>query len=156
VVGPEDVVDGLSQTACVSERLVTLRQDVRLSESELASDPLRFLWYVPRYYSDLNEFLQACRCERTTQAPASFHYAFVGYDHNLPPNTPGCQNTDAASVSPSSPANFATPAITATSYHPGTVNVVMCDGSGRRVSDSIDLGVWRAIGTRNGSEVVTW
>ena len=43
---------------------------------------------------------------------------------------------------------------TARSPHPGGVNVLMGDGSGRFVSDSIAQPVWRAFGTRNGGELV--
>jgi len=46
-------------------------------------------------------------------------------------------------------------AITARSYHgAGLVNVGMMDGSVRSVAKSISLQVWRALGTRNGSEVI--
>ncbi len=45
-------------------------------------------------------------------------------------------------------------AVTARSYHSGVVNAVFMDGSGRAVSDSVALSVWRAIGTRAGGEVV--
>jgi prepilin-type N-terminal cleavage/methylation domain-containing protein/prepilin-type processing-associated H-X9-DG protein len=43
-------------------------------------------------------------------------------------------------------------AVTARSFHPNAVNVAMLDGSVRAVSDSVDLVVWRAAGTRAGDE----
>ncbi|HVJ86702.1 MAG TPA: DUF1559 domain-containing protein, partial [Caulifigura sp.] len=43
-------------------------------------------------------------------------------------------------------------AVTSRSYHVGIVNVLLMDGSVRSVSDNIDLGVWRAAGTRSGGE----
>jgi prepilin-type N-terminal cleavage/methylation domain-containing protein/prepilin-type processing-associated H-X9-DG protein len=43
----------------------------------------------------------------------------------------------------------------ATSYHPGGVNVVFCDGSVRFVKESINTAVWRALGTRKGREVIS-
>ncbi|SFH59107.1 DUF1559 domain-containing protein [Planctomicrobium piriforme] len=43
-------------------------------------------------------------------------------------------------------------AITSRSYHTGLVNALLMDGSVRTVSNNIDLGVWRAVGTRGGSE----
>jgi prepilin-type N-terminal cleavage/methylation domain-containing protein/prepilin-type processing-associated H-X9-DG protein len=46
-------------------------------------------------------------------------------------------------------------AVTARSYHNGGVNAAMLDGSVRWVSDSIDLAVWRAAGTRTGEEAVS-
>jgi prepilin-type N-terminal cleavage/methylation domain-containing protein len=43
-------------------------------------------------------------------------------------------------------------AVTARSYFAGGVNVSLMDGSVRNISDDIDLGVWRAVSTRNGKE----
>lgn len=39
-------------------------------------------------------------------------------------------------------------AVTARSYHPGIANVVLMDGSVRPIDESIDLRIWRALGTR--------
>jgi prepilin-type processing-associated H-X9-DG protein len=41
----------------------------------------------------------------------------------------------------------------ATSRHANGVNVAFGDGGVRFVPNSIDLAVWRGIGTRNGGEV---
>ncbi len=38
------------------------------------------------------------------------------------------------------------------SWHPGGCNIVLCDGSGRFASETIELSVWRAVGSRSGSE----
>ena len=43
--------------------------------------------------------------------------------------------------------------ITSRSYHEGTVQVTLMDGSARTISENIDLGVWRGLGTRSGGEV---
>ncbi len=43
---------------------------------------------------------------------------------------------------------------TANSYHPGGVNLLLCDGSVHFVQYSINLTTWRALGTRAGGEVV--
>lgn len=45
-------------------------------------------------------------------------------------------------------------AITARSYHTAVVNVLLMDGSVRTVTTSISLPIWRALGTRQGGEVV--
>lgn len=45
-------------------------------------------------------------------------------------------------------------AVTSRSYHTGIVNSLLLDGSSRTISSNIDLGVWRALGSRNGGEVV--
>jgi prepilin-type N-terminal cleavage/methylation domain-containing protein/prepilin-type processing-associated H-X9-DG protein len=42
----------------------------------------------------------------------------------------------------------------ARSRHTGGVNVCLCDGSVRFVSDSIDLNTWKALGTMNGGETI--
>jgi hypothetical protein len=44
-------------------------------------------------------------------------------------------------------------AVTARSYHSGIVQAAMMDGSVQTVANTVDLAVWRAIGTRNGGEV---
>ena len=46
-------------------------------------------------------------------------------------------------------------AVTARSYHPGGINVLLGDGSVRFVNNSIAHSTWRALGTRNGGEVAT-
>jgi prepilin-type N-terminal cleavage/methylation domain-containing protein/prepilin-type processing-associated H-X9-DG protein len=45
-------------------------------------------------------------------------------------------------------------AVTARSYHTGTVNVLLMDGSVRNASNSIDRNIWRSLGTRAGNEVI--
>ena len=44
---------------------------------------------------------------------------------------------------------------TARSFHQGGVNALMCDGSVRWVSSSINKNVWRSLGSRNGGEVIS-
>jgi prepilin-type processing-associated H-X9-DG protein len=43
----------------------------------------------------------------------------------------------------------------ARSQHPGGVNAALADGSVRWYRSEIDPGVWRALGTRNGGEIVS-
>lgn len=45
-------------------------------------------------------------------------------------------------------------AITARGYFAGHVNVAMMDGSTRPINDDIHIGVWQAISTRNGKELL--
>jgi prepilin-type N-terminal cleavage/methylation domain-containing protein len=53
-----------------------------------------------------------------------------------------------------SPVDITYAAVTSRSYHTGIVQTLLMDGSCRAISNNIDLGVWRALGTRNGGEVV--
>jgi hypothetical protein len=46
-------------------------------------------------------------------------------------------------------------AVTARSYHEGIVHLLLMDGSCQVTSDTIQLDVWRALGTRHGGEPVT-
>ena len=45
-------------------------------------------------------------------------------------------------------------AVTARSYHPGGVPASLVDGSVQFFTDSIDLTIWHALGTRGGHEVI--
>lgn len=45
-------------------------------------------------------------------------------------------------------------AVTSRSYHIGVVHSLLMDGAVRSISSNIDLGVWRALGTRAGGEVI--
>jgi len=44
--------------------------------------------------------------------------------------------------------------ITSRSYHEGIVQAALMDGSARTISENIDLGIWRGLGTRSGGEVL--
>lgn len=77
-------------------------------------------------------------------------YQHGAYNHIQGPNAamPDCGS---GSI-PDSPQEVSI--MTARSYHTGTVTVALADGSVRSVSDSINLGVWQAAGTRAGGEVL--
>lgn len=70
------------------------------------------------------------------------------YNHIMPPNQPSCNFVAGTLSSVGS-------SVTATSLHPGGVNTLFADGHVQFVKESIDAKVWRAIGTRNGGEVVS-
>jgi len=70
---------------------------------------------------------------------------WTGYRHRTGPNQNACSCL---------PSGLWLGPISASSPHPGGVNVLLADGSVRWVSDGIDLGIWRAMGTRNGREQV--
>jgi type II secretory pathway pseudopilin PulG len=58
-------------------------------------------------------------------------------------------------VAANSVADFRSHIIAARSYHPAGVNVVSCDSSGKFVSETIDIGVWRASSTSDGGEALS-
>jgi prepilin-type N-terminal cleavage/methylation domain-containing protein/prepilin-type processing-associated H-X9-DG protein len=67
------------------------------------------------------------------------------YTHGMPPNAQSCGygSTTAGGM------------ITASSRHPGIVNVLMADGSVRAIKSTVNIIVWWALGTRAGGEVIS-
>jgi prepilin-type N-terminal cleavage/methylation domain-containing protein/prepilin-type processing-associated H-X9-DG protein len=72
------------------------------------------------------------------------HYGNTLYNHYYTPNPP---QWDCGNGSHNKGLS------TARSYHPGGVNVLLCDGSVRFVPNTIDLVTWRSLSTRAGGEV---
>jgi prepilin-type N-terminal cleavage/methylation domain-containing protein len=72
------------------------------------------------------------------------------YNHVAQPNSTSC----AGAPFPGNMANMSMQ-VPPSSNHPGGVNVLMGDSSGRFIKSSIDLQTWRNLGTRNGGEVVS-
>ncbi len=78
-------------------------------------------------------------------------YSSTMYNHVAPPNWRSI-DCGTRSAIPDAPGEHAI--ISARSFHTGGVNSSMGDGSVRFVSDTVDLQVWRALGTRDGGETV--
>jgi prepilin-type processing-associated H-X9-DG protein len=70
------------------------------------------------------------------------YHSTTSYWHIAPPNSRSCMYP---------PSRIMT---SANSNHTNGVNVSLCDGSVRFVSNSVSLATWRALGTRNGGEVL--
>ena len=143
-VSPGQVTDGLSMTAFFSERCLGCTA---------VADPLS------DYYLT-NERVDECRLAGPANAPrltdlyewsgdrwADGNSLYTRYNHALPPGYPSCllggsQDYDSQTV------------VTATSRHPGGVNLMTGDGSVRFVKASVSASVWTALGTIAGGEVV--
>lgn len=86
-------------------------------------------------------------------------YMGTHYNHVYPPNATNPDCCPACNVQfgglRAARDNWVRVIVAPRSYHPGSVNVLMGDGQVRNISDSIDLAVWRAIGTRNGGESIS-
>ncbi len=78
-------------------------------------------------------------------------YSSTMYNHVAPPNWKhiDCGQRSAIADRPGEHA-----IVSARSYHIGGVNVALADGSAKFINESIDLTVWRALGSRNGGEEV--
>ena len=86
---------------------------------------------------------------------ADFATANNAYTHVMPPNGISCTGTpDPSTYISNSTWGGIGAAITATSNHPGGVNVGFGDGSVKFVKDSVDLQTWWALATRAGKEII--
>ena len=150
-IGAGGVTDGLSNTVAMAECL--LGQGAEHYSGTVAVKDQKFAYaYTGGPVSDAgcaaasswNEtnrkgFLWAAGEIRTTAynhyyGPNSTKWDCIGYDPNLGYASTGWH--------------------AARSMHVGTVNVLMGDGSGRSISENIDIVVWRNLSTRAGGETL--
>lgn len=145
-----DITDGTSHTALFGERL--LEYEYRPEDA----DPKKYQWHLTRTYTTGEEDLFHHDCDnpalRTSPFPSQYPISrSMGslnppYSHLRPPNAIACYWLFRSGMAGQ---NAAVPV---TSNHVGGANIVLCDGHGRFVSDQIDIRVWRAVGSRNGSD----
>lgn len=154
------ITDGTSNTILMSER--ALGSDAARVKTGFATNVSGFQT-SPR---TCQQQASGDRYQNSTVAVTGYRWIdrripFVGFQTVLPPNSPSCLsegNHDSQYMLAS-----------ATSFHPGGVNVLMGDGSVRFVSETVDAGdpnaapnlsghstygVWGAMGTMNGGETV--
>ncbi len=145
-IGFRDITDGSTQTVAMSERL----NGPGLQDSGgLESDVQRLMLEIPGG-NDTTPAVCASpssgNCYRERGAKWILgNYGNTLYDHYYTPNaaTWDCMNLQQQK------------ALTAArSMHPGGVMVLLCDGSVRFASNSIDQSLWRAVATRQTGEVV--
>lgn len=144
------VLDGTSHTTGFSEKL---RGRVGATRFNPSTDMAYAIVGPPRSFE---ESLRACRTLRSTTDGYfsatgltwfASPYTQTTYNHSLEPNS---RTVDCAWYNSTLVSGF----VGARSRHPGGVDVLMMDGSARFVSRSIQLDVWRALGTRAGGETV--
>ncbi len=169
-VGFRDVLDGLSQTAACSERVKGIGDGSLLDIPTAMPDPTvpSSTLFAMRQTTDVDTapdlYYAGCKALNPRVATIStsgasgglWHHVLngnTGYNHVMPPNSLSCVygTIDNVNVDNHHPQG----AVTATSRHPGSVNVLFCDGSTRSVKSSVGLQVWWALGTKAGAEVVS-
>ncbi len=154
-VGFRDFTDGTSQTAAASEWVLgSGRADFR--------DRRRAIFHVPNGVGadlvDFDQFVELCRnVDVDTVEPFDITHTGRGrdwmiggslgclYHHVFPVNHLSCYNA----------AHSLEGAITAGSLHPGGSHTVFADGHVQFVKSSMQVEVWRALGSRNGREIVS-
>ncbi len=143
-----DVTDGLSNTAFFSEKM----------RGSGTPNPSTDLFQISNQTSLASLYTTCMSTNPATATPLTSVWGaswVMGencctlYNHVSTPNTISC----AGIPFPGTMTNMSMQ-VSASSRHIGTVNLLMGDGSTRSASSSVDLGVWRAIGTRNGGETV--
>ena len=80
------------------------------------------------------------------------NFAVTRYNHIMPPNSTSCAVSGAGALNVRM--NYKGTAKTASSRHPGGVQVALVDGSVRFVANTIDINTWWALGSRNGGETL--
>ena len=160
--------DGLSHTVFFSERTKGSgldKKEFRPLKNDIVTMPTRNRGLVGReeifidclnYVPEVSEFnfMSTGRWLEGTVWSDGWPFAAYSctmYNHVAPPNWKG-QDCGSYSAIPDTPGEHAI--VSARSEHPGVVNVVFGDGHIAAVQESIDLQVWRALGTRNGGEVI--
>jgi prepilin-type N-terminal cleavage/methylation domain-containing protein/prepilin-type processing-associated H-X9-DG protein len=142
VLSPRDVTDGLSHTASHSEQVHGVGIE---SQPAPAMGVLYFLSAGTQA-----QLLQDCEKpipNDHTEPLGSPWYRNRRYTHLWTPGRPSCRGMGSVLGDCTSPN-------TASSRHGGGVNVLFADSTVRFVSNSVDVIVWRAIGSRNGGESV--
>ena len=141
-VGFRDILDGTTSTAAFCERLLTDGSNGMVS-------PRSDVFAHDGAPVDADEAVRMCDeldiTDLANQFPmfmgAPWMHGMHTYLHTASPNERSCGfNTVARATMPPS------------SRHAGGVYLLRCDGSTRFVTDSIDVGVWRALGSRDGQE----
>lgn len=145
------VPDGLSHTVAFSERL-------HGSGRSEGFAPDRDAYPLPLMVATADDLLLGCEAGSRRFPDEAFPYQgrwwFWGgrdqtlYTHAQSPNgrIPDC--VMGGSIA------YSSGMVSARSLHFGGVNAVMADGSGRFVSETIHEQIWRALGSRNGGELV--
>jgi hypothetical protein len=157
-----EIRDGLSNTALLSEHLVhawwAQYGNSGFDHHEFSgSNPVRYIWYTEARVANSEDLRLQCRANRSGVFPINVRANIAwsigwGYSHALAPNTPSCMNGSASGDATDLALQWDEAIVAAASQHPGGVNLALCDGVVRFVSDSIDVSVWGNTGTRSGNE----
>ncbi|HEX5443457.1 MAG TPA: DUF1559 domain-containing protein [Pirellulales bacterium] len=165
-VGLKDVLDGSSQTICISE--------TTLSVSGMGEDPPKHwngqptrgfvltsgndnAWNGPELTSYPGQCVPGNRLEQGRGSKWFFGApGHAMYNHMRPPNDPGIDCRGGVPLSNRGPSvwNLVSHNITAHSNHPTGVNALFCDGHVQFVTDKVNSRIWRGYGSRNRGEVI--
>ncbi len=148
------ITDGLSSTAMFSEIVKGKGRD---PANNAAQDGLNMTYtlnnfptVLPDTDNDAN-FKLASLCQASSARSWDFKGEVWtmhdsgrggGYYHIQPPNRKACNAAGYDTM------------VGASSYHPGGVNTLMCDGSVKFIKSGMNVRIWPALGTQSGGEVI--
>ena len=156
-IRPKDVTDGFSKTLAFSESLLGDSSAMNPGNAT-AANAYQFIMTAP-----LSDSSCAASAVWNFSDPRGFSWANGEYrttlfNNRLVPNASTLDCMGCLMSPPRSQADRLYAAYgwrAARSRHPGGVNVVMADGSGQFVTESVDPAVWKALATRAGGETAT-
>lgn len=152
-----DITDGTSNTIGASERTLGDGPESTTMASSSAIDPQTMYVNPGAETNDTNcgSTLMINKAQRRGYTWVAGEPRCTSYNHYYVPNDRTHPDCVANFISTNPQLRSTGHGLsTARSWHAGGVNVWLCDGSVRFVSDSINLPVWRALATRAGGEVV--
>ena len=160
VVSIRDITDGVSKTALFSE---AVKGDADVFKVEIPGDWFRI---SPRNRT-ADEVRRACldldarkmvglsnQVARQGRNWVWGNYIPTRYNHVMEPNGRSCARQGGRGNLDANSPNNEGGATTASSRHPGGVNLCLGDATVAFIADDIDLHAWRAYGSRNGNEEV--
>ncbi len=174
----QTIIDGVSTTALFSEHMLAINSLTSAPVTRVTPGgnngkrglfPIAISVLIDQAsLTNTQSFIAACKSvPGTTQATfdgsfgaqwllsADFATANNAYTHFMTPNSLSCTGTpDASTFISNSTWGGIGAAITATSNHPGGVNVAFGDGSVKFVKDAINIQTWWGLGTRAGKEII--
>ncbi len=162
ILVPANFTDGLSHTIGASERL---QGDWTRGIYRQGGDYLLTEQSLSVFEGDADRAVALCSTTDPATNPADSRggetwflsgLTFSNYNHCQTPNPKQRECTNGITLDSFYNRALRSGVISATSRHPGGVNVLMMDGSARFVGDGIDLNLWRAVSTRSGGEVIDW
>jgi prepilin-type processing-associated H-X9-DG protein len=149
----------MSHTSCFSEFIHGELQEGRLGRQ---ANTGHFGWvFAIGSFPTRDEFTAACNnlpvpisAQFVSAVGSPWDRAWPGsnwYNHQLVPGSKSCFIMGTGEY-----AGGMYSAFSASSYHSGGVNVLFLDGNVQFISNSVELYVWRALGSRDGGEYSSW
>jgi prepilin-type N-terminal cleavage/methylation domain-containing protein/prepilin-type processing-associated H-X9-DG protein len=148
------VTDGTSQTAFFSEK----RRGSNAPDAKtdmIMMDPTTSLDQTFLMCNGMNAMMAMPMVSRMGAAWAIGDMTCTTYNHVAAPNSRTCGGMNGMMMAPNGSMMDMAVQLPPSSSHPGGVNVLMGDGSARWVKSTTALVPWRALGTRNGGEVIS-